>query len=137
MTQIQEPFVGKTTAPDSDEVNWLLDYENLSVRDAAWCNLERQRAKLVGELWRERLSSEPWHAEKAQALEARTGDPMAYWNSFYEMRPGSVTRRWAGESSTAAALFDQIQELQLRQQELPATSAEMLAQMGQQEPMLA
>ena len=59
--------------------------------------------KLAGELWRELLSSEPWHANRAEEETRRTGNPMGYWKGLTAMAPAFNPMEWLNESSTAEA----------------------------------
>lgn len=92
MTSTQEPFIGNPMAPDTTETNWLFNYEMLSMRDAEFLNLVRQRERLAGELWRALLSSELYqgvHMKQAEEMAKTSGEPMAYWTHYASTRPGS------------------------------------------------
>lgn len=111
-------------SPDEyfSEDNWLAPFDAPSKSLAQWLDLQQLKEKLVGELWRERLSSEPSHAAKAAQQQERTGDPMAYWHSFYKMRPGVVSKTWAGQSSIAEALAARIGQIEDQQAPLAQAS---------------
>ncbi|MEJ8849638.1 hypothetical protein [Variovorax rhizosphaerae] len=91
-------------AQSSSEDNWLWDFENLSTEDAKFLEVLSQKEELVGELWRERLSSEPFALKLAAEAQARTGDPMAYYLSLARSYPTSVPTTPTTASSTLARL---------------------------------
>ena len=98
MTRIYVASTGPIPAKNCPEEIPHLDYDNLSIRDAAWLNLSQRRLRLVGALWREQLSSVPLLAACEKEEVEKSGDPLEYWTRYAGMCPASMPLSRISES---------------------------------------
>ena len=79
-------------------------FDNLSPTQEKFRACMLAKEKLLGELWHERLCSDPSAQKLAAEAEARTGDPMAYYKGLAAMCVNSVPKTPETASSTLARL---------------------------------
>ena len=95
-------------------------FDNLSPTQEKFRACMLAKEKLLGELWHERLCSDPSAQKLAAEAEARTGDPMAYYKGLAAMYVNSVPKTPETASSTLARLDEleaQMKDLALLNQQ--------------------